>query len=66
MGADTRSFFDRLADTFSAEGPLDDTRLAREIEITVPKANREARARDFHESLKAKIVRREQEIHIPR
>jgi hypothetical protein len=46
------SFLDRLADTFAGEGPLDDTALAADIEATVPEANREARARDFHEHLR--------------
>jgi hypothetical protein len=56
-----RSYFDRLADTFADAGPLDGTPLAAIIEATVPQANREARARDFHDALRDRLRTRHAE-----
>jgi uncharacterized protein YejL (UPF0352 family) len=59
MSDEMPSYLNRLAETFAGEGPLDSTELAAEIEATVPEANREARAREFHELLREKMNARD-------
>lgn len=46
-----KSYKERLEATFDGTIPLDGTRLAAEIARTVPEANAEVYAKEFHERL---------------